>query len=82
MSAGAMFATTLITPWPPDASVGSVNMSSPARRAKSGGTPAAWISAIRTTFPLASFTPMIPGSFAQRATVSASMSTDVREGTL
>src|SRR5258706_13229103 len=81
-SAGAMLATTLITPCPPEARVGSVNMSSPARMEKSAGTPSERISATRTTLPLASFTPTIPGTFAQRATVSGSMSTEVREGTL
>ena len=57
-------------------------MSSPATMEKSSGTPAAWISATRTTLPLASLIPTIPGTFAQRATVSASMSTEVRLGTL
>jgi hypothetical protein len=82
MSAGAMFATTLITPWPPLASVGRVNMSSPERMEKSCGTPAERISATRTTLPLASLTPTTPGIFAQRAMVSGSMSRLVRDGTL
>ena len=46
------------------------------------GTPAERISATRTTFPLASFTATIPGRCAQRATVSGSMSIEVRLGTL
>ena len=77
-----MLPTTLITPCPPLASVGSVNMSSPARMEKSAGTPSERISATRTTLPLASLTATMPGTFAQRAMVSGSMSTDVREGTL
>ena len=77
-----MFATTEMIPWPPEARVGRVNMSSPARMAKSCGTPAAWISATRTTLPLASLMATTPGIFAQRATVSGNMSSEVREGTL
>ena len=77
-----MLPTTLITPCPPVASVGSVNMSSPARIAKLSGTPSERISATRGAAPLASFTPTMPGTLAQRAMVSGSMSTLVREGTL
>ncbi len=77
-----MFPTTLITPCPPIAMVASANMSSPARMTKLAGTPAAKISATRGATPLASFTPTMPGTLAQRAMVSGSMSTEVRDGTL
>ncbi len=82
MSAGAMLETTLMMPCPPIAMVASANMSSPERMAKSCGTPAAWISAMRGALPLASLMPTTPGIFAQRATVSGIMSREVREGTL
>ena len=79
--AGISFEATEMTPRPPIAISGNVIASSPERTMKSSGS--SWqISVIWLMLPEASFTPMMFGSVAMRASVFGSTFTPARPGTL
>ena len=81
ISRGISFEATEITPVPPREITGRVMASSPEKTRKCSGT-ALQTSAICAILPLASFTPMIFGISASRASVPGSMLAPVRPGTL